>query len=415
MSDSNIVVGIDLGTTKICVVIAELLAGEGVKVVGIGHSPSEGLRRGVVVDVDKTVQSLTTAVQQAELVAGIEIGHAYAGIAGEHIGSLDSEGAIAIGGQEITALDRERAIAAARIVAIPFDREVLHVMPQEFRVDDQGGIRNPVGMFGVRLGTTVHIVTGAVTSVQNICKSIQRAGIDVTDIVLEPLASSCAVLRDEDREMGVCLIDIGGGTTDMALFFEGSVRETSVIAVGGQNVTSDVAICLRTAWSHAESLKCDFGAALEEIVDGTEMVEVPRIINKTPESVPRTQLAAIIEARMEEIFSMVGSKIDAGNYADQLGAGIVLTGGGAMLPGSVELAERIFQMPVRLGRPQGFSGLGDQVTSPLFSTVMGLVRIAADNGEGPVDSAGRQQVRGLSDGRFEAVAGRMREWFQALL
>jgi len=288
-------------------------------------------------------------------------------------------------------------------------------MPQEFRVDDQGGIRNPVGMFGVRLGTTVHIVTGAVTSVQNICKSIQRAGIDVTDIVLEPLASSCAVLRDEDREMGVCLIDIGGGTTDMALFFEGSVRETAVIAVGGQNVTSDVAICLRTAWSHAESLKCEFGAALEEIVDGAEMVEVPRIVNKSPESVPRTQLAEIIEARMEEIFSMVGSKINAGNYADQLGAGIVLTGGGAMLPGSVELAERIFQIPVRLGRPQGFSGLGDQVTSPLFSTVMGLVRIAADNGEGPVDSAGRQHVRGLSDGRFEAVAGRMREWFQALL
>ena len=414
MADSNIVVGIDLGTTKICVVIAEPLSDGRLKVIGIGHSPSDGLRRGVVVDVDKTVQSLSRAVQQAELMAGVQVRNVYAGIAGEHISSLDSDGAIAVGGQEITELDRERAIGAARIVAIPFDREILHVLPQGFRVDDQNGIRNPVGMFGVRLGTTVHIVTGAVTSVQNICKSIQRGGIEVCDIVLEPLASSRAVLGDEDRDMGVCLVDIGGGTTDMALFFEGSVRETAVIAVGGQNVTSDIAICLRTAWSHAEALKRNFGAALEDSVDSAETIEVPGMTHKSPESVPRAHLAAIIEARMEEIYSMVRGEICKGKFADQLGAGIVLTGGGAMLPGSVELAERIFEMPVRLGRPQGFGGLGDQVTSPLFSTVMGLVRIAAEN-EDASDPAIRQQVRALSDGRFDAVAGRMREWFQALL
>ena len=414
MPNRDIVVGLDLGTTKICAVIAERTDEGPLHVIGIGNSPSDGLRRGVVVDVEKTVQSLTAAVREAELMAGVQVEGVHAGIAGEHISSLDSDGAIAVSGREVTSMDRERTIAAARTVAIPFDREVLHVLPQEFSVDDQGGIRNPVGMFGVRLGTTVHIVTGAVTSVQNICKSVQRADIEVRDIVLEPLASSRAVLDDDEKEMGVCLVDIGGGTTDMALFAEGSVRKTAVIAVGGQNVTSDVAICLRTAWSHAEKLKCSFGAALEEEVGEDEMVEVPGISGREAESIPRSQLAAIIEARMEEIFLMVRREIRRSRFADQLRAGIALTGGGAMIPGAAELAEQVFELPVRLGQPRGFGGLGDQVTSPVFSTAMGLVLLATEQADAGQFRA-RHRMRALSDGRFEAVAGRMREWFETLL
>jgi cell division protein FtsA len=415
MVQGGMVVGLDLGTTKICVVIAERMAHGGLQIIGVGCSPSEGLRRGVVVDVEKTVQSLKKAVQEAELMAGVEVSSVYAGIAGEHIGSLNSRGIIAIGGQdqEICEADRGRVIEAARAVAaIPIDREVLHVLTQEFIVDDQREIRDPVGMSGVRLEAEVHIVTGAVTSAQNICKSILRADIEVRDIVLEPLASSYAVLEEDEKEMGVCLVDIGGGTTDIALFFQGSVRHTGVIGLGGQNVTNDVAIGLRTSWPHAEKIKCTHGTALVDRVEAEDMVEVPGIAGRTSHPVPRRDLGDIIEPRMEEIFALVLRELQNVACVDFLSAGIVLTGGGALLDGAVELAEKVFEMPVRLGLPRGFEGMTEKVTSPIYATALGLVLYGAEN---RTATNGHHKPNGLSEGKFDIVLTRMKEWFKTLI
>lgn len=408
---SRIYVGLDLGTTKICTVIAEVGADGELRIIGVGTSASDGLRRGVVVDVGKTVQSISRAVAEAQSLSGVEVRTVYTGIAGEHIGSLNSSGAVAVGGSrhEIGADDRERAIDAARTVAIPFDREVLHVLPQEFAVDDQRGVRDPIGMFGVRLEANVHIVTGAVTAVQNVCKSVQRADLEVADIVLEPLASSRAVLTEDEKDMGVCLVDVGGGTSDVALFFQGSVRKTAVIGVGGQSVTRDIAICLRTSWGQAERLKVDHGSAL---LAETEAPDVIDMVGGLPRGqVSRTELAEIIEARMEELFALVKRHIDTSSYADMLSAGIVLTGGGALIDGADLLAERIFQRPVRLAAPPGTAGIGERVASPIYSTAVGLALMAADDGAVTSGPAGG---RGLAEGRFNSVAGRMREWFQTL-
>lgn len=414
--EETVVVGLDLGTTKICAIIAEWGVHGQVQIIGVGSRPSEGLRRGVVVDVEKTVQSIKKALEEAELMAGVEIGSVYAGIAGEHVGSANSHGLIAVGGEdgEVSAADRERVVEAARAVAgIASDREILHILPQNFSVDEQRGIRNPVGMVGARLEVDVHIVTGAVTSAQNICKSILRAGIEVRDIVLEPLASSCAVLEQEERDMGVCLVDVGGGTTDVALFTQGSVRYTSVIGLGGQNVTNDVAIGLRTSWSHAESIKCASGSALGEQVEKEEMVEVPGVAGRPPHEVPRRMLAAIIQPRMEEIFGLVREELRGALQGSVLNAGIVLTGGGALLEGAVELAEQVFEMPVRLGIPRGFSGMAESVTNPIYATALGLVLFGVDNQEpaqGPVSPG----TNGLSEGAFETIYTRMKDWFQTL-
>ena len=289
MTQEGIAVGLDLGTTKICAIIAEMAEQGRLNILGVGSCPSDGLRRGVVIDVEKSVNSIKKAVYQAELMAGVQVAAVYAGIAGEHISSFDSRGVIAIGGDNgaVNVADRERVIAAARAVSIPVEREVIHVLPQEFIVDGQSGIREPVGMVGVRLEANVHIITGAITSAQNICKSILRAGIEVRDIVLEPLASSCAVLDSDEKDMGVCLVDIGGGTTDVALFFQGGVRHTSVIGLGGQNVTNDVAIGLRTSWPQAENIKCTYGASLVALVGEDEMVNLPAIATSGPRSVSR--------------------------------------------------------------------------------------------------------------------------------
>jgi len=408
---SRIYVGLDLGTTKICTVIAEVGADGELRIIGVGTSASDGLRRGVVVDVGKTVQSISRAVAEAQSLSGVEVRTVYTGIAGEHIGSLNSSGAVAVGGSrhEIGADDRERAIDAARTVAIPFDREVLHVLPQEFAVDDQRGVRDPIGMFGVRLEANVHIVTGAVTAVQNVCKSVQRADLEVADIVLEPLASSRAVLTEDEKDMGVCLVDVGGGTSDVALFFQGSVRKTAVIGVGGQSVTRDIAICLRTSWGQAERLKVDHGSAL---LAETEAPDVIDMVGGLPRGqVSRTELAEIIEARMEELFALVKRQIDTSSYADMLSAGIVLTGGGALIDGADLLAERIFQRPVRLAAPPGTAGIGERVAGPIYSTAVGLALMAADDGAATSGPAGG---RDLAEGRFDSVAGRMREWFQTL-
>lgn len=413
MGEAGTVVGLDLGTTKVCAVMAERSDTGSLRITGVGNSPTDGLRRGVVVDVDRTVQSITRAVREAEVTAGSPVSEVVVGIAGEHIQSRDSCGAVAVEGRGnlITALDRERAIAAARTVAIPFDEEVLHVIPQEFTLDAQEGVRNPVGMFGVRLETSVHIVTGAVTAVQNICTSVQRAGLVVRDIVLQPLASSRAVLSDDDREMGVCMVDMGGGTADLALFVDGSVRHTAVIGIGGQNVTSDVAICLRTSWPHAERLKREHGVAQICGVDEDELVEVPGVAGRSPVAVPRCELAAIIEARMEEIYSRVQDEITRSGYGESLATGVVLTGGAAQVEGADRLAEAVLGKQVRLGSPSGFDGLGDRITSPIYATAAGLVLLGASE---DVDHDTPRIHRGLTEAGFETVAGRMREWVSGL-
>jgi cell division protein FtsA len=351
VESSRIYVGLDLGTTKICTVIAEVALDGKWRIIGVGTAASDGLRRGVVVDVGKTVQSISNAVREAQTAAGVEVRTVYVGVAGEHIGSLNSSGAVAVGGKrhEIGADDRARAIAAARTVAIPFDREVLHVLPQEFAVDDQREIRDPIGMFGVRLEADVHIVTGAVTSVQNVCKSVQRAGLDVADIVLEPIASSRAVLTEDEKEMGVCLIDVGGGTSDVALFFQGSVRKTAVIGVGGQSVTSDIAICLRTSFTQAERLKVEVGRACHpssaDVASDDDTLDMTGGPGRPRSQASRHDMIAIIEARLEELFLLVKKQIDASPFGELLGAGVVLTGGGMLIEGAEELAERVFQCP----------------------------------------------------------------------
>ena len=415
---SGIFVGLDLGTTKICAVIAEVALDGKWRIIGVGTAPSEGLRRGVVVDVGKTVQSISRAVGEAQTAAGVDVRSVYVGVAGEHIGSLDSTGAVAVAGErhEISVDDRARAIAAARTVAIPFDREVLQVLPQEFAVDDQRKIRDPVGMFGVRLEASVHIVTGAVTSVQNVCKSVQRAGLEVADIVLEPLASSRAVLTEDEKEMGVCLIDVGGGTTDVALFCQGSVRKTAVIGVGGQSVTSDIAICLRTSFTQAERLKVAAGRACHAVgsedTSAADALDMSGSPGRPRAQVCRGDLIDIIEARMEELFLLVKKQIDASPYGDLLSAGVVLTGGGVLIDGAEELAERVFQRPVRVAAPEGTPGIGECVASPIFSTAVGLALLAAD---AEAATGGPATGQGLVEGRFDSVAGRMREWLSTLL
>lgn len=375
MAKEDMIVGLDIGTTKVCAIVAEVDELGELRVVGVGASPSEGLRRGVVVNVEKTVQSIQKAVGEAEMMAGVKIESVYVGIGGEHIRSINSRGVIAVSGpdHEITATDQTRVIDAARAVSIPPDRQVIHVLPQEFIVDEQSGIKEPIGMSGVRLEAEVHIVTGAVTSVQNLIKSVSRAGLEVAEPVLEPIAASHSVLSPDEQEMGVALVDIGGGATNLAVFYEGSVRHTAVIGLGGQNVTNDVAIGLRTPWQQAERIKQDYGCALQAEVAAEETITVPGVAGRASYQIPRRELAAIVEPRMEEIFSLVFKEIRRTEYADLLAAGIVLTGGGALLSGVSKLAEQVFDMPVNAGLPQGVGGLIDSINAPSYATGVGLV------------------------------------------
>jgi cell division protein FtsA len=406
-----VVVGLDLGTTKIGAVIAEA-AGDQVKVIGVGTSPSGGLRRGMVIDVEKTVQAVRKAMSEAELMAGVQVTAVYAGIAGEHITSRNSRGVVAVSGSdgEITAGDKERVIEAARAVSVEGGRQVLHVLPQEFSVDEQGGIRDPVGIAGVRLEAGVHLITGSVTSVQNISKSILRAGYEVREVVLAPLASSYAVVDEDEREMGVCLIDIGGGTTDVALYAQGSIHHTRVIGLGGQNVTNDVAIGLRTSWSQAEHAKCAFGLALAEQVPKDERIEVPGVAGRQAQAVPRRRLAEIIEVRMEEILGLIRGDLHRLGMSGRPGAGVVLTGGGSLLAGIAELAERVFDLPVRLGVPRRLGGMSDRVTSPIFSTALGLVLFGMEDLQLGVPPPTRETVVAARGGWWRNV----REWIDEL-
>lgn len=400
------IVGLDLGTTKIAAIVAEVDPENNLRVVGVGTSPSDGLRRGVVVNLDKTVQSIVKAVEEAELMAGVKVEAVYAGIAGDHIRSINSKGVIAVSrqGNEITKQDVERVIEQAKAVAIPMDREIIHVIPQDFIVDDQHGIRDPVGMSGVRLEAEVHIVTGAVTSAQNIYKSIERAGLRVIDLVLQPLASSMAVLNSDERELGTALLDVGGGTTDLALFFEGSIRHTAVIGLGGNNVTNDIAIGLRTPAAQAEVLKKKHGSAMQSLVKQDELIKVPGVGGREEREVSRQVLASIIEPRMEEIFSLAQREIKRTDYADLLAAGVVLTGGTSSMQGMAELAEQIFNLPVRIGYPQGVGGLVDSVKDPIHATGVGLVLYGFQEGEGG--------FAGVSEGKlFGRILERMKRWF----
>lgn len=372
-------VGLDIGTTKISCIIADQNAAGEMRIVGIGNAPSEGLRRGVVVDLEKTVASISRSVEEAERMAGIEVKGVWAGIAGDHIRSLNSRGVIAVARRdnEIAAADVDRVVEAAKAIAIPMDREIIHVIPQEFIVDDQEGIKDPVGMSGVRLEAEIHIITGAVTSAKNICRAIQRSGLKVYDLVLEPLASATAVLDQDERDLGVVLLDIGGGTTDVAVFHEGSIRHTAIIPFGGANVTSDIAIGLRTPMDKAEAIKIQHGSALASLVKSDEMLQVACVGGREDREISRTVLASMIEPRMEEIFMLANKEVRKNHFAPLIGGGVVLTGGTSLLPGIAELAEQVFEMPVRLGVPRGMGGLSANVADPRFSTGVGLVMHAA--------------------------------------
>jgi len=374
--EDQVIVGLDIGTTKVCAIIGCLNEYNEIDIVGVGVTPSRGLRKGVVVNIESTVNSVATAIEKAELMAGIEVKSVYAGIAGGHIEGINSRGVVAVSARnrEITDVEVERVIDAAKALALPMEREVIHVIPQEFIVDSQEGIKDPVGMSGVRLEAEVHIVTGAVASAQNIVKSVNRAGYAVNDIVLEPLASAMATLKEDEKELGVVLIDIGGGTTDVLIYLNGSIWHTSVIAMGGNHVTNDISIGLRTPVHSAEEIKKNWGMALSELAEPDEMIQVPNVGGRKPSQVPRQILAEIIQPRMEEIFFLVKNNIDKLDFKDMVSGGIVLTGGASMLEGAEKLAEEVFEIPVRIGTPTSVSGLTEEVSSPEFSTGVGLIK-----------------------------------------
>lgn len=400
----NLVVGLDIGTTKICAIVGEI-SPEGIDIVGIGSHPSKGLRKGVVINIDSTVASINKAIEEAELMAGCEIHSVYAGIAGGHIRGFNSHGIVAVKDKEVKSTDVDRVIEAAKAVAIPMDREVLHVLPQEFIVDEQDGIRDPIGMSGVRLEAKVHIVTGAVTSAQNIVKCCNRCGLNVSDIVLEQLASGESVLSADEKELGVAMIDIGGGTTDLVIYSQGSIKHTAVLALGGNHLTNDIAVGIRTPTIEAEEIKHRYGCAVASLVSREEMIEVPSVGGRKPRTISRQLLCEIIEPRLEEIFMLVKREIDKSGYADILASGIVLTGGTSIIEGAPELAERVFDMPVRRGMPQGIGGLVDVVSSPIYATGVGLVLYGSKN----VAQTTRFRVR--ENNVYHKVSARMKQWF----
>ena len=397
-----VVVGLDIGTTKICAVVGQINEGQ-VDIIGLGTYPSKGLRKGVVVNIDSTVQSIKKAIEEAELMAGCQITSVYAGIAGGHIKGINSHGVIAVKNREITSNDVKRVIDAASAVAIPMDREVIHIIPQEFIVDEQDGIRDPVGISGIRLEGRVHIVTGAITSAQNIIKCANRAGLDVNDIVLEQLGSSEAVLMPEEKELGVAIIDLGGGTTDLVIFSNGAIKHTSVVALAGNHITNDISMGLRTPLEEAEKIKKRYGCALTSLVQKDETIEVPSVGGRNPRVLSRQTLAEIIEPRVEEILTLVHHEVMKTGYANLIASGIILTGGTAVLEGLPELAEQIFNLPVRRGLPIGIGGLVDLVHSPMYATGVGLVLYGSKHETQSRFKIGEANI-------FSKVTHRMREW-----
>ena len=407
---AELIVGLDIGTTKICAVVGEPSEQGGIDIVGIGTFPSTGLRRGVVVNIDQTVQSIRKAVDEAENMAGCEIRSVYAGIAGSHIKGSNSHGVIAVKAREVNQRDIERVLDAAKAVAIPTDREVIHILPQEYVIDSQRGIANPLGMAGVRLEVNVHIVTVAVPSVQNILRSCQRARLDVTDIVLEALASSKSILTEEERELGVAIVDLGGGTSDIAVFAGNAIKHTGAVSLGGQNLTNDIAYGLRTPMSAAEQIKVRHGCALAELVRPDEIIEVASVGGRPSRHLPRQLLTEICEARMEEILTLVDQDLERSGFKRQIGAGVVLTGGTALIQGCPELAEQIFNMPTRLGCPRNLGGLKDMVNNPQYATAVGLLFYGAEMEGG----GSRFRSGGNETSTFNSILTRMKQWFEAI-
>jgi cell division protein FtsA len=405
-SDRNLLVGLDIGTSKVVAIVGEIKSDGALEIIGIGSHPSRGLKKGVVVNIESTVQSIQRAVEEAELMAGCEIHSVYAGIAGSHVRSLNSHGIVAIKDKEVLQGDVERVIDAAKAVAIPADQKILHVLPQEYIIDAQEGIRDPIGMSGVRLEAKVHIVTGADSAAQNIVKCVQRCGLSVDDIVLEQLASSYAVLTEDEKDLGVCVVDIGGGTTDIAVFGGGAIRHTAVIPIAGDQITNDIAVSMRTPTQYAEDIKIKYACALSQLANPDETIEVPSVGDRPPRRLARQTLAEIVEPRYEELFALIRDELRRAGLEEQVATGIVLTGGSAKMEGAIELAEEVFHMPVRLGVPQYVSGLAEVVSNPIHATGVGLLLYAKSNldlqrSEAPLLAGG---VKNL----FE----RMRAWFQ---
>ncbi|MBE9574871.1 MAG: cell division protein FtsA [Proteobacteria bacterium] len=401
----ELIVGLDIGTSKICAVVGEVRPDGMVEIIGMGSHPSIGLRKGVVINIENTVNSIKEAIEEAETMAGCEISSVYAGIAGGHIKGFNSHGVIALKNREVGTRDIERVIDAARAVAIPMDREVIHTLPQEFIVDDQGGISDPSGMSGVRLEVKIHIVTGAVTSAQNIIKCANRAGLDVYDIVLESLASSEAILIDEEKNLGVALVDFGGGTTDLAIFSENSIKHTSVLTLGGDNLTNDIAIGVRTPFKEAEKIKIKYGCGLTSLIGKDETIKVPSVGGREPRTVSRQLLGDILEPRVEEIFSIIHHEMVRSGYDDLVTSGVVVTGGSALLPGVPEIVEQVFNMPARIGYPSNIGGLKEIVNSPMYATAVGLVLFGAR------EKQRSKKFRIRDTNIFNRIVSRMKGWF----
>ncbi len=408
VQDKKLIVGLDIGTSKVVAIVGEISLDGEIEIVGIGSSPSKGMKKGVVVNIESTVQSIQRAVEEAELMAGCQIHSVYVGIAGSHVRSLNSHGIVAIKDKEVYRADLERVIDAAQAVAIPADQKILHILPQEYVIDDQEGIKEPLGMSGVRLEAKVHLVTCAVNAAQNIEKCIRRCGLEVEEIILEQVASSYSVLTDDERELGVCLVDIGGGTTDIAIFTEGSIRHTGVIPIAGDQVTNDIAMALRTPTQHAEEIKIKYACALTQLAGPDDTIKVPSVGDRPPRDLSRQSLAEVVEPRYDELFTLVQAELRRSGYEDMVPAGVVLTGGTSKMEGVVELAEEIFHMPVRVGYPQTVRGLNDIVRNPIYATSVGLLQYGMmHRNDGGVGSSAKP------NGAGEGVWSRIKIWLQS--
>lgn len=403
--NKDLLVGIDIGTSKVVTLVGEATSDGKLNVIGFGSHPSQGLKRGVVVNIESTVQSIQRSVEDAELMAGCEIFSAYTGIAGSHIRSINSHGIVAIRDHEVSQSDVDRVLDAAKAIAIPADQKILHVLPQEFIIDNQDSIREPVGMSGVRLEAKVHIVTGAVSAAQNIVKCMKRCGLSTSDIVLEQFASSQSILTEDEKELGVCMVDIGGGTSDIAIFTDGAIRHTAVIPIAGDQVTNDIAIALRTPTRNAEEIKINYGCALQDLVDTNQMIDIPTIGDRSGRRLPRRALSEVVEARYEELFMLALGELRRSGLEELIAAGIVLTGGASKIAGAQELAERVFKLPVRIGRPHQVSGLPDIINNPIYATGVGLLVY------GLRQRTNQREVT-LNQPSIKSLWSRMKSWFQ---
>ncbi len=404
-AEKDMIVGLDIGTSKVAAVVGEVNEDSQIEIIGIGSQPSRGLKKGVVVNIESTVQSIRRSIEEAELMAGCQIYSVYTGVAGSHIRGMNSHGIVGIKDREVSSGDVERVIDAARAVAIPADQRVFQVMPQEFVIDQQEGIREPIGMSGVRLEAKVHLVTGAASAAQNIIKCVHRCGLKVDDIILEQLASSCAVLTEDEKELGICFVDIGGGTTDVAIFTDGAIKHTAVIPIAGDQVTNDIAIAMRTPTQHAEEIKIEYACALRQLANPDDTIEVPSAGGREPRRLSRQTLAEIVEPRYEELLSLVLAELRRSGFSDLVGAGVVLTGGSSRMEGVVDLAEEIFHMPVRLGIPQYVTGLADVVRNPVYSTGVGLLLFGFQNQKLSKDPSS-------SEAGMVGVFKKVQNWFQ---